>query len=56
MMKAVKVLATRVTTYLSFGPAQQRAQDALAVLLLMVHEATRYASVSELVAEGPRPS
>lgn len=50
MTEAVKVLATRVRADLSSGPAQQRARDAVPVLLLMVHEATRLTTVSSLVA------
>lgn len=50
MTEAVNALAARVPADLASGAAQQRARDALPVLLLMVHEATRFATVSGLVA------
>ncbi|OEL27396.1 Protein synthesis inhibitor II [Dichanthelium oligosanthes] len=50
MTEAVNALGARARADLASGAAQQRARDALPVLLLMVHEATRFATVSGLVA------
>ncbi|KAL6848248.1 hypothetical protein ACP4OV_022376 [Aristida adscensionis] len=50
MAGAVHVLAARTRADLADGAAQDRARHAVAVLLLMVHEATRLTTVSELVA------
>ncbi|KAL6847969.1 hypothetical protein ACP4OV_022097 [Aristida adscensionis] len=50
MADAVNALAARTGADLASGPAQQRARDAVAALLLMVHEAARFATVSGLVA------
>uniref|UniRef100_A0A0D9Y3R4 rRNA N-glycosylase n=1 Tax=Oryza glumipatula TaxID=40148 RepID=A0A0D9Y3R4_9ORYZ len=50
MAQAVNALAARRPADLANGAAQQRARDAVAALLLMVHEATRFQTVSRLVA------
>ncbi|KAL6626806.1 hypothetical protein ACP70R_030532 [Stipagrostis hirtigluma subsp. patula] len=50
MAAAVGALAARTRADLSSGPAQKKAKEALLVLLLMVHEAARFATVSGLVA------
>ncbi|XP_062182759.1 protein synthesis inhibitor II-like [Phragmites australis] len=50
MTEAVNVLAARTRADLASRAAQRRARDALPVLLLMVHEATRFVTVSGLVA------
>ncbi|GJN24819.1 hypothetical protein PR202_gb12585 [Eleusine coracana subsp. coracana] len=55
MAEAVNVLAGRVPTDMSSGPAQQRAKDALVALLLMVHEATRFVTLSGYVADLMHP-
>ncbi|GJN37403.1 hypothetical protein PR202_gb26354 [Eleusine coracana subsp. coracana] len=55
MTGAVNVLAARVPADLASGPAQQQARAALPPLLLMVHEATRFATVSGLVADLMHP-
>ncbi|XP_015628991.1 protein synthesis inhibitor II isoform X1 [Oryza sativa Japonica Group] len=50
MAQAVNALAARRPADLANGAAQRRAMDAVAALLLMVHEATRFQTVSRLVA------
>ncbi|GJN05724.1 hypothetical protein PR202_ga23383 [Eleusine coracana subsp. coracana] len=55
MKEAVNALAARVPASMSSGPAQQRAKDLLPALLLMVHEATRFATLSGYVAELMHP-
>ncbi|XP_040385856.1 protein synthesis inhibitor II-like [Oryza brachyantha] len=55
MTLAVNTLAARTPADLASGAAQQRARDAVAALLLMVHEATRFQTVSKLVAGFMHP-
>uniref|UniRef100_A0A0E0JEJ1 rRNA N-glycosylase n=1 Tax=Oryza punctata TaxID=4537 RepID=A0A0E0JEJ1_ORYPU len=55
MTQAVNALAARAPADLANGAAQQRARDAVAALLLMVHEATRFQTVSKLVAGFMHP-
>ncbi|KAK3160419.1 hypothetical protein QOZ80_1BG0059190 [Eleusine coracana subsp. coracana] len=55
MTEAVNVLAARVPAHLRSLPAHQQAKTALSRLLLMVHEATRFMTVSGLVAELMHP-
>jgi len=50
MADAVTVLYGRTKADLTSGPKQQQAREAVAALLLMVHEATRFQSVSSFVA------
>ncbi|KAI4985584.1 hypothetical protein ZWY2020_018214 [Hordeum vulgare] len=50
MNDAVDALASRTRADLTSGPKQQEAKEAVATLLLMVHEATRFQSVSGFVA------
>ncbi|KAL5229100.1 hypothetical protein ABZP36_017365 [Zizania latifolia] len=55
MKQAVNTLAARTPADLANGAAKQRAKDALAALLLMVHEATRFLTVSKQVASFMHP-
>ncbi|KAL5229260.1 hypothetical protein ABZP36_017525 [Zizania latifolia] len=55
MTQAVNTLAARTLADLANGAAQQRAKDAVAALLLMVHEATRFLTVSKQVASFLHP-
>jgi hypothetical protein len=50
MIDAVNALAGRTRADLANGQKQQQAKDAVVALLLMVHEATRFQSVSAFVA------
>jgi hypothetical protein len=50
MTEAVNALAARTRADLGSGPKQQQAREAVVALLLMVHEATRFQTVSAFVA------
>ena len=50
MTEAVNALAARTRADLASGAKQQQAREAVVALLLMVHEATRFQTVSALVA------
>ncbi|KAG2582288.1 protein synthesis inhibitor II-like [Panicum virgatum] len=55
MADAANALAARARGDLASGKEQQRASEALVVILLMVHEATRFATVSAFVAALMHP-
>lgn len=55
MTEAVNVLAARTKADPTSGPKQQQAKDALVALLLMVHEATRFQTVSKKVSDLMHP-
>ncbi|KAL6847975.1 hypothetical protein ACP4OV_022103 [Aristida adscensionis] len=55
MTAAVHTLAARTKAHLANGTAQEQAKQAVAALQLMVHEATKLTTVSDLVAELMHP-